>query len=130
MKRNKKHILNKHKENKKIVKEAVLKESEDVNNTRFFDSVGVKYTTDTGKWYSKVEFTALETGYWNDQLVNKKIFVMEDFDGNVEITVDYMSDKQKITIPIHILGDIIAAGQILEHYRGNVFAKMKLVKKK
>lgn len=119
------------KNQKKFIVEGLISSSTDLSDTKYEPEFNIKLTGDVDGWYNKLSFKASPDGTWTEELHNKEVLTMENFDGEIIINLDYMSKKQTIYLDIALLGDIVTAAQTYNFIKKNkVFNKSKIKLKK
>ena len=109
----KSEIKKRHKAKPIKVSKASVLESETLSSDKYQESFKVKLTKDTSGWYSKLEMIASEEGSWTSNLINKSVITIENYDGNLVINLSYNNYKEKIEMPLYVLGDLMDAAIIL-----------------
>lgn len=127
----KKEIKKQYKKCKKIVKKAKIVESIDRSHKTFVPHFDVKYIADDRGWYKNVTLTASEGGTWTKDLVSKPVVILEYFDGDCVLNLEYNHDSYKLEFPLFVLHDISVAASVLNEFNDNhMFNKVKMKKKK
>jgi len=130
----KKHIKkckeNSKKQNK-IKKKAIVLESTDLSLSSFKEQWMAEYDADTSGWVQNLKLIASKKGQWNPSLKGRALVELNNFDGDVRLTINKMSGNQVIELSLGDLADILLIGKLLNKLNNDeVFCKHKVKVKK
>lgn len=123
----KKDIKQKSKLEHQFKKTAIISEVRSLTGSVFSSLFNVEMIGDIRSWYKKLELIAHENSTWTESLIGKPLVTVEYFDADIKITLDYISYKKILKMPLYVLGDICIAAEAMNILSGNkIFSEKKI----
>lgn len=114
-------VIKNHKKSKIKKQTFSLFQSIDAEDLHFEKIFNVYTLKDINGWISQIKLL--------DR--NSRGITVTNYDGDIEIKLNYNEENKKISLPLYVFADIVAAGQILNKIgKSRLWGKNKIKRKK